>query len=142
MPLEDENGTWYRKKPISNPIIKPKENSSVKQVISNSTNQVRDALFHTKSFRNRNAKNQGSNPSHLPSDNQKVKIITGDSVLKGGAKKSKPSNIFTEAIEVAESHGINLKADTPNAALGNCLFDSVTDNTNHCLTFFSDKFGY
>ena len=141
MSPEDKNGTWYRKKPHSTPIfIKHKENSSdVKQVTSTITNEVRDALFHSKSFRKLNSKKRGSNPSLLPFDNQKVKIINGENVLKGGAKKSSLSTIFTETIEVAKNHGINLKADASNAALGNCLFDSVIDNINHRPNCFSEK---
>ena len=59
--------------------------------------------------------------------------------LKGGANSAEKSNIFKDTIKVAKTHGIQLAADTPNAAQGNCLFDSVVDNINHRPDCFPEK---
>ena len=47
--------------------------------------------------------------------------------------------IFDQTIELAQSHGIKLKADKPNPGVGNCLFESIVDNINHRPKCFNEK---
>ena len=61
---------------------------------------------------------------------------------RGGAKPkaiTQYGDIFESAIKVAESHGIKVIPDKPNAAQGDCLFDSIRDNVNHRPDNFPDK---
>ena len=53
--------------------------------------------------------------------------------LKGGGPDD--SSIFSLGIENAKMHGINVVADTPNRANGDCLFEAVIDNINHRQCF-------
>ena len=96
-------------------------------------------LENSKSSGNLNSKHVVSNTS--PSFIQKAKFsqYNGASVLKGSAKNHSLSSIFSETIEVAKKHRISLNADIRNAAIGNCLFESVIDNINHRPTCFSEK---
>ena len=79
--------------------------------------------------------------STLGRSEQKTK--SSPKVLKGGAKNASKAiemnGIFDFAIRVAESHGIKVTPDIPNAAQGNCLFDSILDNINHRPNDFSEK---
>ena len=61
--------------------------------------------------------------------------------LKGGAKTKAigMEGIFDAVVKVAENHGIKVKPDKPNAAAGDCLFDSIVDNVNHRPEDFSEK---
>ena len=52
--------------------------------------------------------------------------------LRGGAREDnvRPLTIFTQAIESAKKHGINLIPGKSNNADGNCAFESVIHNIN------------
>ena len=140
-PQKDGDGTWYRKKPLSNHVsIKANRvTSSCKQATSDKASEIRENLFHPKFSKKPCVKSSDCSPLLSFADKVKANIISGERVLKGGGKNSAPSGIFIEAIEIAKSHGIKLIGDTPNAALGNCLFDSVIDNINHRPNCFSEK---
>ena len=47
--------------------------------------------------------------------------------------------IFDAVVKVAENHGFKVKPDKPNAAEGDCLFDSIVDNVNHRPDDFPEK---
>ena len=51
--------------------------------------------------------------------------------LRGGSKSLKNSLIFQKAIAIAKKHGINIHADEPNSADGNCIFESVISSINN-----------
>ena len=111
-----------------------KKNKSKKNIETSKAEVIKDSLFHyqcnchlCKDFDNStkkvdNLKKTYANALKL---SQKSNIITSPILLKGGGKKDNLSQIFIETIEIAKNHGINLKPDTPNAAQGDCLFDSI-----------------
>ena len=194
--VNDNDGTWYHKSKITDPVSDKKklEKSKSKQESSTlETNEIRDSLFHfncrcslcqdfdlaklsnkkvsyaevlsysvkTESnrkdkdfqsikYKTQKAENMSSTPLfdtkivHPPplssSGNiAKAEFYRDDRVLKGGGKNDKMSQIFIDTIQVAKGHGINLKPDHPNAAVGNCLFESITDNVNHRPECFPEK---
>ena len=53
--------------------------------------------------------------------------------MRGGGPIVSP--IFALGIETAKQHGINVQADEPNPAVGDCLFEAVVDNINHRTCF-------
>ena len=49
-----------------------------------------------------------------------------------------PQFLFKQ-LRLQKNHKINLKPDVPNAAQGDCLFDSIIDNVNHRPDSFPEK---
>ena len=163
---EENEGYWYRKKPTTkNQTNKPSlvnSNQTNKQSLVNSNQANKPSLVNSKSqkrpktlesqkiigslFQWKN-KTEKFNSKKLPTPNpnsffgKKAKdgFNQDQRNLKGGGKISQMSDIFSDAIQLAKNHGINLKPDIPNKAQGNCLFESVTDNVNHRSLSFPEK---
>ena len=147
---------------------KLKKNKRQKNIETSKAEVIKDSLFHyqcnchlCKDFDNSTKKVNNLNKTYANAlkSSPKSKVITSSTlpssgnianaefnregngqILKGGGKNDNLSKIFIETIDIAKNHGINLKPDEPNAAQGDCLFDSIIDNVNHRPDCFPEKF--
>ena len=159
LPVSDSSGTWYQKAKITDASSDKQilVNSKSQQAsVTSKGDEIRNSLFHYQcrcrqcqdfdSAKLSKKRTPYSSYAEVLSASVKIEVhntdkdlknamksefIKDDRVLKGGGKKGELSQIFIDTIQVAKDHGINLKPDTPNAASGNCLFESTVDNVNH-----------
>ena len=121
----EANGTWYRKPMLSDCDKPARKLKKEKKLIRSSHKEVelRDSLFRHTCVCNL------------------CKRFDKPKCLKGGAKPKAigMEGMFDAVVKVAENHGIKVKPDKPNAALGDCLFDSIVDNINHRPDDFPEK---
>lgn len=95
-----------------------------------------NSLNKNKNYVHKKAKKLGSGPPDvklIPMPPPRFFVHDHNKPMRGGGDSE--SDIFDNCNKNAKHPGINLLADAPNAARGDCLFESVSQNINKRLCF-------